>query len=120
MPPSSGTAAPRRATAPPSPRARPRRDRRGALDRAMSEIEAAGSGGPRWLNRNVVGMTATSFLSDVGHEMATSVLPAFMALMGIPPAALGAIEGVADATSSFVKLGAGWWSDRIGHRKPIV
>jgi len=74
----------------------------------------------RWLNRNVIGMTVTSFLSDLGHEMATSILPAFLAMLGAPPAALGAIEGIADATSSFVKLGTGWMSDRLGHRKAVT
>jgi MFS family permease len=73
----------------------------------------------RWLNRNVVGMGVTSLLSDWGHEMATAILPAFLAVIGAPAAALGAIEGVADAVSSFVKLGAGWYSDRIGRRKAI-
>jgi MFS family permease len=72
-----------------------------------------------WLNRNVVGMGVTSLLSDACHEMATAVLPGFLTSIGAPPAALGVIEGVADATSSFVKLGAGWYSDRIGHRKAI-
>jgi len=76
--------------------------------------------GGRWLNRNVVGMGVTSFLSDAGHEMATSVLPAFLATIGAPPVALGIVEGAADATASFVKLGAGWYSDRLGHRKPIT
>jgi MFS family permease len=74
----------------------------------------------RWLNRNVIGMTLTSFLSDLGHEMATSILPSFLAMLGAPPAALGAIEGIADATSSFVKLGTGWMSDRLGHRKAVT
>ena len=73
----------------------------------------------RWLNRNVVGMGLASLLSDWGHEMATVVLPAFLAVIGAPAAALGAIEGIADAVSSFVKLGAGWYSDRIGRRKGI-
>jgi len=73
-----------------------------------------------WLNRNVIGMGLTSFLSDAGHEMATVVLPSFLAVIGAPAAALGLIEGVADAISSFVKLGAGWYSDRIGHRKGIA
>ncbi len=73
-----------------------------------------------WLNRNVIGMTVTSFLSDLGHEMATSILPAFLAMLGAPPAALGAIEGIADATSSFVKLGTGWMSDQVGHRKAVT
>ena len=75
---------------------------------------------PSWLNRNVVGMGLTSLLSDAGHEMATAVLPAFLATIGVAAAALGAIEGVADAVSSFAKLGSGWWSDRIGHRKTIT
>lgn len=75
---------------------------------------------PRWLNRNVAGMSLASFLSDAGHEMATAVLPAFLSVIGAPAAALGAIEGVADAVSSFVKLGAGWSSDRLGHRKTFV
>lgn len=76
--------------------------------------------GSRWLNRNVVGMGFTSLLSDAGHEMATVVLPGFLTVLGVPAAALGAIEGIADATSSFVKLGAGWLSDRLGHRKTIT
>ncbi|MEW6232232.1 MAG: MFS transporter [Chloroflexota bacterium] len=73
-----------------------------------------------WLNRNILGMGLTSFFSDLGHEMATAVLPPFLASIGVSPAALGAIEGVADAVSSFAKLGAGWYTDRIGRRKPLV
>ncbi|PYU35933.1 MAG: MFS transporter [Acidobacteria bacterium] len=75
---------------------------------------------PRWLNRNVFAMGLTSFLGDAGYEMATVLLPGFFAVLGLPAAALGTIEGVADATSSFVKLGAGWLSDRLGHRKTIA
>jgi len=71
----------------------------------------------RWLNRNVFAFGVTSFLSDFCHEMATAVLPQFMQAIGASAAALGFIEGTADATSSFVKLGAGFHSDRIGHRK---
>jgi len=75
---------------------------------------------PRWLNRNVAGMTITSFCADVGYEMVTAVLPGFLNAIGVAAMALGWIEGAADALSSFVKLGAGWYSDRIGHRKGIV
>lgn len=83
----------------------------------VEQTESAQS--EKWLNRNVVGMGLTSLLSDACHEMATAILPSFLASIGAPAAALGVIEGVADATSSFVKLGAGWYSDRIGHRKGI-
>lgn len=71
----------------------------------------------KWFNRNVFGFGLTSLLSDFCHEMATAVLPQFMQAIGSSAAALGFIEGVADAISSFVKLGAGYHSDKIGHRK---
>ena len=65
-------------------------------------------------------MGLTSLLGDMGYEMATALLPGFFAVLGLPAAALGSIEGIADATSSFVKLGSGWLSDRLGHRKTIA
>jgi MFS family permease len=49
--------------------------------------------------------------------MATAVLPQFMQAIGASAAALGFIEGTADAVSSFFKLGSGFQSDRSGHRK---
>lgn len=73
-----------------------------------------------WRDRNVIGMTVTSFCADVGYEMVSAVLPGFLTTIGVSAAALGWIEGTADALSSFMKLVSGAWSDRIGHRKPIV
>ncbi len=70
-----------------------------------------------WLNRNVAAMGVTSLLSDASHEAVTSVLPGFLAGLGLPPVALGVIEGLSDALSSFTKLGAGWLGDRTGHRQ---
>jgi MFS family permease len=84
------------------------------------ETNPANGRNPKWLNRNVVGMGLTSLLADAGYEMANAVLPSFLAVIGVSAAALGAIEGVADALSASVKLGMGWYSDRIGHRKPIT
>jgi MFS family permease len=72
------------------------------------------------VTRNVIGMTLTSLCADVCYEMVGAVLPGFMAAIGVSPAALGWIEGVADASASFLKLGAGWYGDRIGRRKPLV
>ena len=73
-----------------------------------------------WVNRDVVGMTVTSFCADLGYEMVSAVLPGFLASIGVAAAALGWIEGTADGLSSFMKLVAGWYSDCVGHRKPIV
>ena len=74
----------------------------------------------RWLNRTVLGIALTSLFSDLSHEAATSVLPMFLATIGAIPAALGIIEGVADAISSFAKLGSGWYSDKLQKRKPVA
>ena len=87
------------------------------MDTQSQEDEARKPVAGRWLNRNVFAFGLTSFLSDFGHEMATAVLPQFMQAIGASAAALGFIEGIADAISSFVKLGAGYHSDKIGHRK---
>ena len=74
----------------------------------------------RWLNRTVLGVGLTSLFSDWAHETATSVLPAFLAVIGAGPAWLGAIEGIADGLSSFSKLWAGHFTDRLQKRKPLV
>ena len=73
-----------------------------------------------WLNRTVLGVGLTSLFSDWSHETATAVLPAFLAMIGAGPAWLGAIEGIADGLSSFAKLAAGHYTDRLKHRKPLA
>jgi MFS family permease len=73
-----------------------------------------------WLNRTVLGVGLTSLFSDWSHETATAVLPAFLAAIGAGPAWLGAIEGIADGLSSFTKLAAGHYTDRLKRRKPLA
>jgi MFS family permease len=73
-----------------------------------------------WLNRTVLGVGLTSLFSDWSHETATAVLPAFLAGIGAGPAWLGAIEGIADGLSSFAKLIAGHYTDRLKSRKPLA
>lgn len=74
-----------------------------------------------WLTRSVLAIGLASFFSDISHEMATTVLPAFLALeIRATPLALGAIEGVADGLASLFKLVGGWWTDRLGRRKPVA
>lgn len=75
---------------------------------------------PRWLNRNVWGMTITSLLSDACYEMVLAVLPGFLPIIHVAPAALGWIEGASDAFSSFLKLFSGHYSDKIGRRKWMI
>jgi MFS family permease len=72
------------------------------------------------LNRTTLGIGLTSLFSDWSHEIATTILPAFLASLGAGPGWLGAIEGTADGLSSFSKLAAGHYTDRLKHRKPLV
>ena len=73
-----------------------------------------------WLNRTVLGIGLASLFSDVGHEMATSAMPALLASIGASSAALGLIEGLSDGISSFAKLASGHYSDRLRRRKPLA
>jgi MFS family permease len=75
---------------------------------------------PRWLNRTVLGIGLASLFSDWSHEIATTVLPAFLATMGVAAAWLGVIEGVSDGLSSFAKMASGYYTDKLQRRKPIA
>ncbi|MBI4657784.1 MAG: MFS transporter [Verrucomicrobia bacterium] len=74
----------------------------------------------RWLNRTVLGIGLASLFSDWSHEIATTLLPAFLATMGVAAAWLGLIEGISDGLSSFAKLASGYYTDRLPRRKPIA
>jgi len=74
----------------------------------------------RWLNRTVVGAGITSALGDFCYETTTVILPGFLAVLGIPAAVLGIIEGTADAVASFTKMVSGYIADKLGHRKLLV
>ncbi len=73
------------------------------------------------LPRNVIALGVVSLLTDFSSDMIYPLLPVFLtATLGAGPAALGIIEGVAEATASLLKLFSGAWSDRIGKKKPLV
>lgn len=78
----------------------------------------AGRGG--WLNSTVLGIGVASLFSDIGHEMATTAMPALLATLGVSSAILGLIEGLADGLSSFAKLFSGLYSDKLEKRKPLA
>lgn len=80
----------------------------------------AASPNGKWLNSTTLGVGLTSLFSDWSHEIATAVLPGFLASIGAGPGWLGAIEGVADGLSSVAKLAAGHYTDRLARKKPLV
>ena len=73
----------------------------------------------RSLPRNVWVMTLASFLTDVSSDMVNNLVPLFLLnALGARTATVGLVEGLAESTSSFIKLLSGWWSDRVVSRKP--
>jgi MFS family permease len=73
------------------------------------------------LGRNILGLSAVSFFTDVSTEMIYPLLPVFLAsVLGANASFIGAIEGVAETTASLLKLVSGWWSDKVGSRKRLV
>jgi len=62
-----------------------------------------------------------SLLMDLSSEIYHALLPAFVTVtLALPVVALGAIDGIAEATASFAKLVSGRLSDRQQRRKPWI
>jgi MFS family permease len=73
------------------------------------------------LPRNVWVLGFVSLLMDLSSEIYHALLPAFVTItLGLPATALGAIDGVAEATANFAKLMSGRLSDRSLKRKRWV
>ena len=69
----------------------------------------------------VVSLGFVSLFNDIASEMIYPLLPAFLtATLGAGTAAVGIVEGVAEATAAVGKGVFGWLSDRRAKRKPFV
>ncbi len=67
----------------------------------------------RPLPRLVVLLSTVSLLNDAASEMITPLLPLVVAgALGGGPLIISVIEGLAEATSSLLKLASGWLTDR--------
>ena len=75
----------------------------------------------RRLPANVFFISLVSLLNDASSEIIYPLLPVFLAgTLAASPWVIGLIEGGAESVSSFLKLFAGYWSDRRGARKGLV
>lgn len=73
------------------------------------------------LPATVYALGLTSLLNDAASDMIYPLLPLFLATgAGAGAAALGLIEGAAEAMAAFLKIAAGHASDRSRRRKPFV
>jgi MFS family permease len=90
-------------------------------DREMCPQWRAMAGQRPPLPRTVWVLGFVSLLMDLSSEIYHALLPVFITwVLGLPVLALGAIDGVAEATASFAKLASGRLSDRSRRRKPWV
>jgi len=73
------------------------------------------------LSRNVFIFGFVSLLNDWSSEITVRILPLFLAnVLGVKTSIIGLIEGVADSTATLLKIFSGWFSDKVGRRKPLV
>ncbi|MHB8119392.1 MAG: MFS transporter [Methanothrix sp.] len=71
-------------------------------------------------SKNILLLGFVSLLNDISSEIIQPVLPLFIASLGGGGLAVGLIGGISDGLPSLLKVLAGYWSDRLGKRKPLV
>lgn len=88
----------------------------------MKPRATAGRSTGRRLPGTVIVLGLVSFLNDVASDIVIPLIPIFLAsVLAAGPAALGMIEGAADAVASLLRLWAGRHSDFLGgRRKPFM
>jgi MFS family permease len=73
------------------------------------------------LPRIVFVLGIVSLFMDMSSEMIVPLMPIFLNdVLKASKVSIGLIEGVAESTASLLKVFSGWFSDRIGKRKPLV
>lgn len=73
------------------------------------------------ITRNIVLLGLVSLCTDLGSQMITPVLPLFLtSVLGAGAAAVGIVEGAAQAAVSLLNVVSGYISDKVGKRKPLI
>jgi MFS family permease len=70
--------------------------------------------------KNVPLLGGASLFNDIGSEMISPLLPFYITNLGGTGLAIGLISGLREGLASLFKLFGGWFSDRIGKRKPFI
>jgi MFS family permease len=84
-------------------------------------IDSVANHKPAQLDPTVRALGVVSLLNDFSSEVAVRTLPLFLAnVLGVRTTVIGLIEGIAESTSTLLKLVSGHLSDRIGHKKALA
>ena len=70
---------------------------------------------------NVILLGFVSLFTDLSSQMVFPLLPLFLTTsLGANAVIVGLVEGAAESTASLLKVFSGFWSDKIGKRKPFI
>lgn len=70
--------------------------------------------------KNIWYLGFSSFFNDIGSEMIAPILPFLIIGLGGGGVAVGAVSGLREGLASVFKLAGGWYSDKLGKRKPLI
>ncbi len=71
--------------------------------------------------RTIWALGFVSLFMDVSSEIVHALLPLFLTTtLGLSVALVGLVDGIAESTSSIVKVFSGYISDRMRRRKPLI
>lgn len=77
--------------------------------------------GLKALDRNVKVLAVVTLLNDLSSEVAVRTLPLFLAnVLGVKAGIIGFIEGIAESTSTLLKIASGYLVDRLGKKKGLT
>ena len=73
------------------------------------------------LDPTVRALGVVSLLNDFSSEVAVRTLPLFLAnVLGVRIGIIGLIEGIAESTTTLLKLASGYLADRTGRKKDLA
>jgi len=72
------------------------------------------------LGKNVLSLGMVSLFTDLSSQMVYPLIPTFLASLGVSPAILGLIEGIAESTASLFRTVFGRLSDKLQKRKIFI
>ena len=71
-------------------------------------------------SKNIQLLGFVSLLNDISSEIIQPILPLFITSLGGGSLAVGLIGGFSNGLPSIIEIFSGYWSDKMGKRKPIV
>ncbi len=73
-----------------------------------------------YLNRNIIGLSLTSLLTDISSESVYAVLPFYITSLGLGRSIVGLVEGLGEFFSSIFKFLSGYIAQVIGKYKLLT